>query len=436
MFEPETRYARGRGGYVAYQVFGDGPLDLIVGTGPASNIDLIWDQPAAARFYSQLGGFARVALFDRRGTGLSDAIDEAPILEQQADDIRVVADAAGMERPALLMISGATSMGMMFAATQPERTAALVLVAPAAVGGTILDPTARKVVVDEIENTWGQGRMLSIYSPGNADNERFRRWFGRYERNAVSPSMARQLVEMALEIDLTPVLPTIQAPTLVVHRSGDRMVPVADGRRVAELIPGARFAEFEGDDHFVYLGNSDAVLEEVEEFLTGARGDRDPDRVLATVLFTDIVGSTELAARDGDRVWRQTLEEHDRLVEAELERFRGRPVKTMGDGVLATFDGPARAIRCAKSLGAAVERRLGLRVRAGLHTGEIEVIGEDVGGIAVHIGARVSALAGPGEVLVSGTVKDLVVGSDIEFGERGTHALKGVPGEWRVYSVE
>jgi pimeloyl-ACP methyl ester carboxylesterase len=404
MFDPETRYAQGRGGRVAYQVFGDGPLDVIVGTGPASNVDIIWEQPAAARFYSHVGSFARVALFDRRGTGLSDAISEAPILEQQAEDLRTVADAAEMERPALLMVSGATPMGMMFAATHPDRTAALVLFGSAAKGGTILDPTAREVVLDEIENSWGQGRMLGIYSPSNAENERFRRWFGRYERNAVSPAMARRLVELALEIDLTDVLPTIQAPTLVIHRTGDRMVPIADGRRVAELIPGARFAEFEGDDHFVYLGNSDAVMDEIEEFLTGVRGARDPDRVLATVLFTDIVGSTELAARTGDRAWRQTLEEHERLVASEIERFRGRSVKTLGDGVLATFDGPARAIRCAKAVGETVAHRLGLELRAGLHTGEVEVIGSDVGGIAVHIGARVSALA--------------------------------VPGEWRVYSVQ
>jgi class 3 adenylate cyclase len=435
VFDPETRYAGERGARVAYQTFGDGPIDLIVGTGPASNIDLIWEQPAAARFYEGLGSFARVALFDRRGTGLSDAITEAPIVEQQAADLRAVADAAGMERPSLLMVSAATTMGAMFAATHPDRVAALVLFASAPAGGGILEPSAYEVVLDEIENTWGQGRMLAVYSPSNVDNERFRRWFGRYERNCVSPGEARRLVDLALSIDLTDVLPSIQAPTLVIHREGDRMVPVADGRRMADLIPGARFLEVAGDDHFIYLGNADAILEEVEEFLTGVRRGREADRVLATVMFTDIVGSTERASHSGDREWRMTLQEHDRLVAQQLERFRGRAVKTTGDGVLATFDGPARAIRCAQAVADVVRTRLGLDVRAGLHTGEIELIGDDVGGIAVHIGARVSALAGPSEVLVSGTVKDLVVGSDIDFDDRGTQPLKGVPGEWRVYAV-
>jgi class 3 adenylate cyclase len=436
VIEPDTRYAGPPGARVAYQLFGDGPLDLVVGTGPASNIDLIWEEPSAARFYSGLGSFARVAIFDRRGTGLSDPIGEAPILEQQVADMKTVVDAAGMDRPAVLGVSAASTMAAMYAATHPARTAALVLVSAAPAGGTILEESARNVVLDEIENSWGQGRMLAVYSPSNVDNERFRRWFGRYERNAVSPAMARHLVELALAIDLTEVLPTIQAPTLVMHRTGDLMVPVSDGRRVAELIPGAKFAEFAGDDHFIYLGvNSDAIFEEIEEFLTGVRRGREPDRVLSTVLFTDIVGSTEMAARAGDRTWRSTLHEHDRLVAAELERFRGRAVKTMGDGILATFDGPARAIRCAQALSERAKQRLGLDLRAGLHTGEVEVMGDDVGGIAVHIGARVSALAGPSEVLVSGTVKDLVVGSDIEFEDRGTQPLKGVPGEWRLYAV-
>jgi class 3 adenylate cyclase len=420
---------------VAYKVFGDGPLDLIVGTGPASNIDLIWEQPAAARFYGQLGSFARVAIFDRRGTGLSDAVTEPPILEQQVEDIRAVADAAGMERPALMMVSGATPMGMLFAATHPDRTAALVLAGSAARGPAILEPAARAIVLDEIQNSWGHGRMIAAYAPSRLDDERFQRWFGRYERNCVSPKLARWLVDLALSIDLTDVLPSIQAPTLVVHRTGDAMSPIDEARRIAGLIPGARLAEFEGDDHFIYLGNSDAIGEEIEEFLTGVRRPRAPDRVLATVLFTDICGSTELAARAGDRAWRDTLEQHDRIVAGELERFRGRAVKSTGDGVLATFDGPARAIRCAQALSETVRERLSLEVRAGLHTGEVEVIGDDVGGIAVHIGARVSSLAGPSEVLVSGTVKDLVVGSEIDFEDRGVKPLRGVPGEWRVYAV-
>jgi class 3 adenylate cyclase len=435
VLEPETRYARAGDASVAYQVFGDGPLDLIGAFGPASNVDLLWDLPAAARFWEHIGSFARVAIFDRRGTGLSDPLGERPMLEQQVEDLRAVADAAGMRRPALLMSSAATSMGAMFAATHPERTAALVLWAAAALGGTILDPAARQVILDEIEKGWGEGRLLEIYAPGLIDDQRFRHWFRRYERGSVSPGMARRFVDLALQVDLTDVLPTIQAPTIVMHRRGDRMVPISDGRRVAELIPGARFVEFEGDNHFPYMEGSDVFIDEVEEFLTGVRRGHDVDRVLATVLFTDIVGSTELAARLGDRSWRDTLEAHEALVAKELDRFRGRAVKSTGDGVLATFDGPARAVRCARELTTAAPRRLGVELRAGVHTGEIELIGDDVGGIAVHIGARVSAMAGAGEVLASSTVKDLVAGSGIDFEDRGAHTLRGVPGEWRVYAV-
>ena len=435
MFEPETRYARAGDASVAYQVFGEGPLDLIGAFGPASNIDLLWDAPSAVRFWERVSSFARVAIFDRRGTGLSDPLGEAPMLEQQVEDLRAVADAAGMERPALFLSSAATSMGAMFAATHPDRTSALVLWAAAALGGTVLDPAARQVILDEIENGWGEGRLLEVYAPSRLGDARFRQWFRRYERGSVSPGMARRFVDLALQVDLTDVLPAIQAPTLVMHRTGDRMVPIADGRRVAELIPGARFVEIEGDDHLAHMGDADELIDEIEEFLTGARRRRETDRVLATVLFTDIVGSTELAARAGDRSWRDTLEAHESLVKRELDRFRGRVVKSTGDGVLATFDGPARAVRCARELTAAAPRRLGVELRAGVHTGEIELIGEDVGGIAVHIGARVSALAGAGEVLASSTVKDLVAGSGIDFEDRGTHALKGVPEEWRLYAV-
>ena len=437
MLEPDTRYTRaGDGdGSVAYQVFGDGPIDLIGAFGPASNIDILWDAPSAARFWERVGSFARCAIFDRRGTGLSDPVGETPMLEQQVEDLRAVADAAEMERPALFLSSAATSMGAMFAATYPDRVSALVLWAAAALGGTVLDETARQVILDEIENGWGEGRLLQVYAPSHIDDERFRQWFRRYERGSVSPGMARRFVDLALRVDLTDVLPTIQAPTLVLHRRDDRMVPVADGRRVAELIPGARFVELDGDDHMAHMGDADALIDEIEEFLTGVRRRREADRVLATVLFTDIVGSTEHAARVGDSTWRDTLYAHEQLVVRELDRFRGRVVKNTGDGVLATFDGPARAVRCAREMTEAARRGLGLELRAGVHTGEIELIGDDVGGIAVHIGARVSAMAGAGEVLASSTVKDLVAGSGIDFEDRGSHALKGVPGEWRVYAV-
>jgi class 3 adenylate cyclase len=429
--EPETRYARLGDAHVAYQVFGDGPREIVATLGPASNIEIYWEQPRVVRYWERIGSFARVAIFDRRGTGLSDPLDESPVLEQQAHDMLAVADATGMEQPAVFGSSSATQMCAMFAATYPERASALVLFGA---GGATLKPEARAAVLDEVEKGWGGARLLGLYSPSHAAEEDFRRWFGRYERHCVSPGMVRRLVDLSLQIDLTEVLGAIQAPTLVLHRTGDKFAPVEEGREMAKLIPGARFVELPGDDHLSYMGDWQGVLDEVEEFLTGVRHGPEPDRVLATVLFTDIVGSTEHAARLGDRGWRETLRLHEGVVERELARFRGRAVKSMGDGVLATFDGPARAIRCARALARSADA-LGLKLRAGIHTGEVELIGEDVGGIAVHIGARVSALAGADEVLVSSTVKDLVAGSGIEFDDRGEHALKGVPGEWRVYSA-
>jgi class 3 adenylate cyclase len=349
------------------------------------------------------------------------------------DDLTAVLDAVGVEEAALW---GAGDLGLsaMFAATYPERVTALVLSSVAPQGGATLRPEIHEQMLDAIENHWGDGTLLEIYAPSQAGNPSFRAWWGRLQRSSVSPGMARQLIDMVAQTDLRQVLPTIQAPTLVMHQSGDSYIPVELGREVASLIPGARFIEYPGRDTFAWT-EANPGIDDVQEFLTGQRGPSEVDRVLATVMFTDIIGSTEFASSLGDGRWRALLDEHNALVRHQLDRWRGQEVKTIGDGFLATFDGPARAVQCAASIVDAV-RALGLEIRAGLHTGECELVGNDVAGIAVHIGARVMANAGPGEVLASSTVKDLVVGSGLRFGDRGLHALKGVPDEWHLYALE
>jgi len=332
-------------------------------------------------------------------------------------------------------------MSILFAATYPDRVTHLVLAGTTA--RFLVDdgyphgetPEFLAEMVEQIEERWGDGALLEMFAPSLAKDPRAIQWWGKFQRRAASPGMARAVIEMLAEIDVRAILPTIHVPTLVIHRAGEKTVPVGAARYIAEHIPGARYVEQPGDDHFPWRGEADAFVDEVEVFLTGTRQSREVDRVLATVLFTDIVGSTEHAARLGDRGWRDLLQEHNTVVRREIAQMRGHEVGTSGDGFLATFDGPARAIRCACAIQEAV-KPLGIAVRAGLHTGECEMIGDDVGGIAVHIGARVAAMAGPGEVLVSSTVKDLVAGSGLCFTDRGTHPLKGVPGEWRLYSVD
>jgi pimeloyl-ACP methyl ester carboxylesterase len=427
---------------IAYQVVGEGPLDLVFVSGWVSNLDLMWEDPSYARFLRRLASFSRLILFDKRGTGLSDRVPETdlPTLEARMDDVRAVLDAAGAERAALLGHSEGGPMCLLFAATYPERTNALVLIGTYArrligegypFGAT---PEAYDAFLAEIADGWGGPVGLEVRAPSLADDERFRTWWSDYLRMSASPGAALALTRMNGQIDVRPALPTIEVPTLVVHRSGDRALPVEGARYIAERIRDVRLVELPGDDHLPFVGDQDAILDEIEEFLTGARRGAESDRVLATVLFTDIVGSTERAVELGDRDWRDLLDSHHVLVRRELERWRGTEVATAGDGFLATFDGPARAIRCACGVRDAV-RGLGLEIRAGLHTGECEVRGDTIAGIAVHIGARVAALAAAGEVLVSSTVKDLVAGSGIEFDERGEHDLKGVPGRWQLYSV-
>lgn len=437
---PKTRYAKSGDVHIAFQVVGEGPLDLVYVPGFVSHIEYEWEQPRAAKFLQRLASFSRLIRFDKRGTGLSDRVPGIPTLEQRMDDVRAVMDAVGSEKAALLGISEGGPMSLLFAATYPQRTSALILYGSYARRAWALDHPCgvseeeMQRVLDAMEREWGGPATIDTRAPSMAHDEGYRQWLGNYLRLAASPGAAMAIMRMNMEIDVRHVLPAIRVPTLILHRTGERLTRVEQARYMAERIPGARLVELPGIDHTPYAGDADAIADEVEEFLTGVRHRVEPDRVLATVLFTDIVGSTERAARLGDRRWRELIEGHHALVRRELARFRGREIDTAGDGFLATFDGPARAIHCACAISDAV-KPLGIEIRAGLHTGECEVMGERVGGIAVHIGARVAALAAPGEVLVSSTVKDLVAGSGLEFDDRGMHALKGIPGEWRLFAV-
>jgi class 3 adenylate cyclase len=427
---PSTRYARSGDARIAYQVVGDGPELIVVG-GPASHLDLEWEEPATVRSFERFASFCRLIRFDRRGTGLSDPVDRPPTLEQQMDDLQAVMDDIGLGRAALM---GAVDAGLcaIYAATHPERVTALILIGIAPSGA--ITEERRAFILDVVENHWGEGMLMPLFAPSQVGNKRFEEWWVRFERASTSPSMVRKILDMAMRTDLRGVLPAIRVPTLVLHSAGDVLVPIDEGRAVAALIPAARFVEVEGIDAYGWLHPDHAANDIIEEFLTGRKRRREERRVLATVMFTDIVGSTQRAAALGDQRWRDLLSRHDGLVRSEVEEWRGHVVKTLGDGVVATFDGPARAVRCAAAIVESV-RALGIEVRAGLHTGECETLDDDVGGIAVHIGARVAALAEAGEVLVSSTVKDLVIGSDLEFTDCGPHELKGVPSEWRIYRL-
>jgi class 3 adenylate cyclase len=438
---PETKYARSGKLHIAYQVVGEGPFDLVLVPGFVSHVEEAWEAPDIARCLERLASFSRLIVFDKAGTGLSDPLTGVPPLEERMDHVRAVMDAAGSERAALFGISEGGPMSILFAATYPERVSALALYGTTARfmldAGYPCGATSEQIatMIEKIEQGWGDGALLELFAPGFVDIPEVRQLWGRFQRRAASPAMASATIDLLREIDVRPALPLVQAPTLVLHRTNEKAIPVGAARYIAEHIPGARLLEQPGDNHMPWLGDVDGLLDQIEEFLTGSLQARESDRVLATVLFTDIVGSTEHAARLGDRSWRDLLAAHNTAVRRELTRMRGREVATAGDGFLATFDGPARAIRCACAIQNAV-KSLGISVRAGLHTGECELIGDDVGGIAVHIGARVAAMAAPGEVLVSGTVKDLVAGSGLRFTDRGTHALKGVPGEWKLYGVD
>ncbi|MBT2323878.1 adenylate/guanylate cyclase domain-containing protein [Variovorax paradoxus] len=440
---PETRYAKSGDFHIAYQVIGNGPFDLVFIPGFISTVEYCWEDPRLAHFYRRLASFARLILFDKRGTGMSDPVpvDQLPTLEQRMDDVRAVMDAVGSKRAALVGVSEGGPLGVMFSATHPDRVSAMVIIAgfariawapdhPFGAPADLYDGMLKRMA-----EGWGQGVLISAFAPSLKEDAAARELWGRMQRRASSPGAAVAVMRMAYEIDCRAILSAVRVPTLILHRREDRMISIEHGRYLAREIPGAQYVELPGIDHFFFTGDSDAYLDHVEEFLTGERHASESDRVLATIVFADIVGSTERAAELGDARWHALLDSYYGVVRRQLARFKGREIDTAGDGFFASFDGPARAIRCAAAVISGA-RLLGLELRVGVHTGECEVMGEKIGGIAVHTGARVAAQAHPGEVLVSSTVKDLVAGSGLAFQDRGRHTLKGVPGEWRLYAFE
>jgi class 3 adenylate cyclase len=436
----DVRFARRGDVHVAYRVVGEGPIDLVYAQGAYTHLEIEWELPAFRRYCERLAEFTRLILFDKRGMGMSDRVPGTTTLEERMDDVRIVMDAVGSERAAVMGESEGGPLAMLFAAADPKRTAALILQ-----GAEVRERTDKnwpwgESTEEEFESAmatlpdwWGNGLGIDTIAPSVAGQEWARAWFGRVQVHSNTPGGAEAFMRMAFDIDVRHVAPAINVPTFIVHAKGDKVCPVENGRFLASTIPGARYVELPGDDHVPWFAPDD-VLAEIREWLTGQREAATPDRVLATGLFTDLVGSTARATELGDRRWRELLEQHHAAVRHELERFGGRELDTAGDGFFATFDGPARAIRCALAIVEAVQP-LGLDVRTGLHTGEVELLGGKVAGIAVNIGARVAARAGAGEVLVSGTVRDLVAGSGIAFADRGVAELKGVPGEWRMSVV-
>ena len=437
----EIRYADSDGVQIAYEVFGSGPRDLVFVHGWVTHLELLWDQPRVARALERLGSFCRVINFDKRGTGLSDRVpvDRLPTLEQRMDDVRAVMDAARSERAVLFGHSEGGPMCALFAAAYPQRTEALIMYGSFATRRWDSDypwaptPEERARHIERLRAGWGGIVHLPDLAPGVMDDADFVAWWARFLRSSASPAAAVALTSMNTDTDVRAVLPTIRVPTLIIHRTGDLRADVGGARWMATQIEGARYVELPGDDHLIWA-DPDPIIDAVEEFVTGVPPAAVPNRMLMTVLFTDIVGSTEIASRLGDDAWRRTLDRHDEIAERYVRRYQGREIKTTGDGILAAFDGPARAVRCAQAIAAAVAA-LDLEIRAGAHTGEVELRGDDIGGLAVHIAARVAALAEPGEILTSSTVRDLVAGSGIEFTSRGEHELKGVPGRWDVYAA-
>jgi pimeloyl-ACP methyl ester carboxylesterase len=437
---PEITFAKAGDLSIAYQVIGEGDVDVILVPQWLSNIEQYWEHPLAAYFLRRVAAFSRLIMFDKRGTGLSDPVPGTQTLEERMDDVLAVMDAVESERAVLLGTSEGGPLAALFAATYPERCVSLILYGTLARWLEDTDyPQGRPPAVVAaygqrwIEG-WGSGASLGVLSPSLARDDTFRRWWGRFERHSVRPGMVKPIFEAINALDIRPVLPAIKVPTLVLHRRDDRLIDVANARYLAEQIPGARYVELPGEDHIWFAGDADALLDEIEEFVTGSRGTHEPDRVLATVMFTDIVSSTAHAARLGDRRWHNLISGHDEMASRQVAVYRGRRIRSTGDGVFASFDGPARAIRCALSMIEAA-RTLDVDIRAGLHTGECELAGDDLAGVTVHIGARIADLAGPRQVLVSGTVRDLVVGSNIGFQYRGVQPLQGVPGEWRLFMV-
>jgi pimeloyl-ACP methyl ester carboxylesterase/class 3 adenylate cyclase len=441
---PETRYARNGTVHLAYQVLGSGPPDLlVVGPGPNAHVDYAWMEPSLARFMRRLASFSRLIVYDNRGTGLSDPVpgSAAPTMNEQVDDIRAILDEAGCQRAVLTGNSAGCAPALVFAATHPGRVESLILLSGYArlrAGAGYpqgLDQPHIDQIADAILGTWGTGADLDLIAPTVAADDNFRRWYAQIQRMSASPATAVAMTRLWYEVDVRSVLPTIKVPTLVIARAGNATLPAHHSRYLADHIAGAKYIEFPDADLLYFVGHADQVLDAIEEFVTGMRPLPSPDRFLGTVLFVDVAGSTQLAAEIGDSRFRELIDDFHQLVRRQLDRYQGRLVDTAGDGALALFDSPARAIACAEAVRDGV-RALGLQVRAGVHTGEMEYgPGGAVRGIAVHTGARVAALAGPGEVLVSRTIRDLVAGAPIRLDSRGVHELKGVPGTWEVFAV-
>jgi pimeloyl-ACP methyl ester carboxylesterase len=430
------RYAKSGDVHVAYRVFGQGSVDLVLFPGFISHLDVWWEEPTLARWLTRLAESVRVIMFDKRGTGLSDRVGRQPGMDERMDDARAVMDAMGLERAAVMGISEGGSLASLFAATHPERCQALVLYgAFARFSSWLATPEALQKFFAYIDKAWGSGASLAGFAPSVAGDKHFQEWWGHFERLGASPAGCIEIMRLNSQIDITDILPSIHVPTLVIHRSDDATVNVEGGRELAARIPAARYVELAGKDHLFFLGdNADEILDLIVEFLTGTKSVPVLDRVLATVLFTDIVDSTVRAEALGDAAWRELLTAHDSAVRRELARFRGHEVKSLGDGFLATFDGPARAIHCARAISAATHA-ISVPVRVGVHTGEVELVENDVRGIAVHIAARVADLGKADDVIVSRTVKDLVAGSGLSFDDYGTHSLKGMPDAWQLYRV-
>ena len=439
---PDTRYARLDDAYIAFQVVGSGPRDIVFMSAWFSHVDGRWEEPRFAAMLRRLSGMGRLILFDKRGSGASDPLpSDEPTWEQWSDDILAVMDAAQSDRAAVVGVGDSGPMAILFAAHHPERVSSLILANtgarltraddyPMGLTGAELDR-----FLDRAQRTWGTGGVTDVFSTSAADDDRYRQWWARYQRMGASPGRSIKMARLIFQMDARAVLPQIRVPTLILHRKDFRFFPIEQGRYLAEHIPGAKLVELEGNDGFLYLGDMNALVDEIEEFVTGVRrGQTDVDRALATVLITDMIGSTDMAAKIGDRRWREILDAHDEVVRQRLAAHRGRLHRATGDGILATFDGPGRAIRCAFEIRDML-RQTGVEIRTGIHTGEIEFRGNEIGGIAVHIAARLMSEAGPGEVIASETVKVLVTGSDVSFVDRGMKPLKGVPDQWRLYAV-
>ena len=432
-----TRYAKNGDINIAYQVFGEGNVDLVMIPGFISHIENYWDEPNLARWLRKFGSFSRVILFDKQGTGLSDRSSKAPGMDERMDDVSAVMDAEGIEQAAIFGISEGGSLATLFAASHPERSQALILYgAFAQFKSWFATQEDLEGLFQYIDAAWGSGESIPMFAPTMASDPAFKEWWGKFERLGASPGAAKKIMQLNSQIDITDILPSVNVPTLVIHRKDDTNVNVEGGRMLAERIPNAKYIELPGIDHLPMVGeNPNRILDEIAQFLTGEWGPVETECVLATVLFTDIADATKRAADLGDQRWRDLLENHHSRVRGELGHFRGKEIDTSGDGFFATFDGPARGIRCACAIQDSVSS-LGINLRAGLHTGECELMGDKVSGLAVHIGARVMEKSDPGEVYVSSTVKDLVAGSGLQFLDRGKHDLKGIPGEWRLFQVE